>query len=131
VGDREREIADLRDAIAFAEARIWRILSPDRYGHEAIQNGSPKCPAGQKYAELREDLEDMELRIVSLELLNAPVMDALSRLPPQQQKVLRGRYFDRLTQTETAGKLKISRQHVHRLEWRGVKRLERYIEINS
>jgi RNA polymerase sigma-B factor len=49
--------------------------------------------------------------------------DALSALSPRERKVIELRFFDNLSQTQVAERLKISQMHVSRLQQRALAKL--------
>ena len=83
-------------------------------------------PAGEDGCSLEQLLpgERIEERIIE----SVSLSDAISRLEPRQQAVIRMRYFRGMTQEKTAGVLGVSQVQVSRLERKALKSLREILE---
>ena len=81
----------------------------------------------------REEMRDYYETIAEKESIpldeKLSLYDSLRTLPREEQKILNYRYFEDLTQSETAKKMGMTQVMVSRYEKKSLRQLKRYYEV--
>lgn len=116
--NREPTISEISEYTKYDESLIGEVilLTSSMFSLDAEND---TLDSGQSYIDSVGEEPDYDSKIL--------IEDSLEHLEPLEQDVIKIRYFEDLTQMETAEKLGISQVKVSRLEQRGKQKIKEYI----
>ena len=109
----EMEIGEQEALEAMELGDMYELPSLDR--DMGADSDETRSKLSDYVGQVDEEIEKFERR--------ARLADALSALSPRERKIVELRFFDNLSQTQVAQRLKISQMHVSRLQQRALAKL--------